>query len=95
MLSRSDQNGVLTSNSGPWGGWGQVRYCAEGRYATGFRMRVESPISGDDTAANSVILRCDDGEAISPSNGGPWGGWSGFVNCPSGEYITGFKSRVD
>ena len=96
VTSRSDYVSALyNSNGGGWGSWGQARYCNYGHYGVGFRLKVEAPIDGDDTAGNSFSLLCDDSELIAASNAGPWGSWSSTASCPSDEYIVGYRSRVE
>eukprot|EP01084_Bolivina_argentea_P025113 46724_1 len=96
--SRSDLNGnALSSSEGIWGDWGsQYVYCDAGQYAIGYKLNVEPPINGDDTAANSFCLICDGGSIIYTSNWDDalWGSWAAVL-CPSGEFIKGFKSKVE
>ncbi|XP_036443929.1 vitelline membrane outer layer protein 1-like [Colossoma macropomum] len=95
---------VLTvSNGGPWGTWGEPEMCPPGYYAAGFSLRVEYPISGDDSALNGIRLHCvntPSGKAWNShfatvkSDAGSWGVWTEPKYCPSGMLIS-FQLRVE
>ncbi|XP_071166121.1 vitelline membrane outer layer protein 1-like [Mytilus edulis] len=79
---------VLTAgNGGHWGEWHPPHYCAEGAYAVGFNLKIESYQQGlDDTALNAILLKCEtlDGPHYAgyiESGEGQWGSWIGEKQC--------------
>eukprot|EP01083_Nonionella_stella_P303254 1049114_1 len=94
--SRSDQIGDAIGNSGLWGSWSSAIYCNDGYFATGFKFKVEGGQGlGDDTAANSFRMVCDDGNTVTADREGGWGSWSSTVSCPDGSYITGIRDKFE
>ncbi|XP_045182593.2 vitelline membrane outer layer protein 1 homolog [Mercenaria mercenaria] len=92
-------------NGGIFGKWGQYDYCAEGTYAIGYDMKIESHRgSGDDTSLNGVRLVCADvdghvnGEVIE-STVGKWGSWADETMCSSRngspQFLTSFSLQVE
>jgi len=86
---------------GSWGSWRAEAVCPTGMFAQGFRQRVEAPQQGnaDDSALNAVRLICaQPGTARTreiSSHDGLWGAWSNPTSCPTGQYITGAKMRIE
>ncbi|XP_065055518.1 uncharacterized protein LOC135684006 isoform X2 [Rhopilema esculentum] len=81
-------------NKGPYGTWGAMDYCKDGRFASGFLLKAEkNQNSGDDTGANAVCLHCGDDEVCSTK--GPWGDWSELIKCPDGSFISGWRQNVE
>jgi hypothetical protein len=99
--------GWITVWEGTWGTWRQEVYCNNGWLATGFQQRVEPPLgsSKDDTALNSVTLRCkqQSGPAFEfiSSHDGWWGNWGSQPICPGGDYyapdnwVNGARLKVE
>ncbi|CAF3896772.1 unnamed protein product, partial [Rotaria sp. Silwood1] len=58
--TRHDVVQTIEPESGPWGEFTDIMYCAAGTWAIGFRQRVEQPCGNDcdDTALNSLELLC-------------------------------------
>jgi hypothetical protein len=48
----------ITSHDGFWGSWQPPAVCGKGQYVCGLRSRVEGKGQNDDTALNSVRLKC-------------------------------------
>jgi hypothetical protein len=85
--------GWITVWDDPHGTWRQESYCNNDWYAIGFKQRVEGKQgSGDDTALNSVVLRCKQktGPAFEEvsSYDGNWGAWGSEPICPGGDYYS-------
>eukprot|EP00795_Rhopilema_esculentum_P015659 gene15659-6945_t len=79
---------------GPWGVWGPMDFCNDGKFATGFFLRAEKEQgAGDDTGANAVCLQCGDKEVCSKE--GKWGEWSDEISCPTGSFISGWRQNVE
>lgn len=93
--------GVLNSQraDGYWGSWGGIEKCPEGMYVYGYKIKVEPPINGDDTALNGIQLICGNGSINNPtisSKIGPWGNWSGWRTCSShATPVTGFDIKIE
>jgi hypothetical protein len=54
----------------------------------------------DDTALNAIRLKCrsiDENidERVIKSSEGEWGTWGGWRECPSGEYLYGYRIKVE
>jgi hypothetical protein len=95
---RADLRDNITVDDGYWGGWQGMRYCPDGSYLTGYHMRVEDPLDGDDTALNSVELQCTDqknGKTNLSAHPGFWGGWKGWSYCPNGGFIKGGQLKIE
>jgi len=53
-----------------WGDWGPVEYCPNGERAIGFSLKTEAwQGDGDDTALNSISLKCSGGSWIESTEG--------------------------
>eukprot|EP00483_Globobulimina_turgida_P006845 UN06857 len=92
---RHDSTGVIQSLEAYWGSFSPYTYCNNGKFAKGFKLKVEpNQGSGDDTSANGFQLICDDGEVLSAGNDKPWGTYS-TRSCSSGAYIKGFRTKVE
>jgi hypothetical protein len=98
--SRSGVQSVIETNPGSWGSWQAMRYCPEGSFAVGYRMRVE-PARGsdiDDSALNAVELVCmnDQGTLSRVSaHDGIWGAWNQDAFCANGGFVTGANMRFE
>jgi hypothetical protein len=96
---------TLYKASGPkvdgyWGSWGNWGKCPKGSYAYAFRQKVEKKKgSGDDTALNSIQLKCRTAQGkytgVIKSRQGWWGSWSSWRSCPKGHFLTSYKMRVE
>jgi len=94
-VNRSDINIVLTPPSAANRGfWGSGVACPSGTFAIGSRLKV-MPISKtkDNTALNSVGLKCDDQSEVQSAEG-PDGTWTDWAMCPEGQRISGFRARI-
>ncbi|KAI4887795.1 hypothetical protein NFI96_024753 [Prochilodus magdalenae] len=58
IIGRPHSSVLNISNGGPWGTWGRKEMCPERSYAAGFSLKVEYPLSGDDSALNGILLYC-------------------------------------
>ena len=78
---------------GKWGGWGPKEVCHQ-TYADKFRVQTEGPVSGDDTALNSVCIICKgaNGRELC-SRKGYWGRWYSSSQCTAG--FTAAKYRFE
>jgi len=77
------QNDQRVNFDGFWGDWGPKQYCRQS-IATGFKVRTEGQQGrGDDTALNSICLKCASGEQIC-SRQGFWGDWHSSSTCNKG-----------
>lgn len=101
VSQRSDKVATITPANGYWGVWKQNIYCNPGMWVAGYEMRGEaSQGSGDDTALNSVMLRCrsKDGSRVEwiSSYDGVWGGWNSGAYCSgAGNFVTSARVRMD
>ncbi|KAG7167755.1 Vitelline membrane outer layer protein 1-like 2, partial [Homarus americanus] len=95
--------GVIANVSSPlfgkWGVWGEAQLCPPNSFADSITLKSEAPTTGDNTAANGLILPCrqQGGElrtSIS-STVGDFGTWREPVTCPIPEYIHKFQLRVE
>jgi hypothetical protein len=92
----------ITSSYKSWGAWGARRNCpGTDNAVTGFRIKIEpmqgrgSSDSTDDTSANTVDLRCENGATLTGDSNSNWGDWSSWVMCPSGKAVVGIQTRVE
>merc|ERR1712154_457038 len=84
------------SYPGTTSGWWRDVICPCSGFIIAFRQKVEPPQGGgDDTALNSIQIRCSDGTVLEPSNGGRWGNWGAWSNvCPvPGWYVNGLMRK--
>jgi len=101
VIFRSDWTDVIPlPGGGPWGTDQQALYCNPGTWAIGFMQRVEAPQgSGDDTALNSVWLKCAEKNGGNPDvtsfYPGLWGTWSSLVSCPMSSFLTSARIKVE
>eukprot|EP00092_Neocalanus_flemingeri_P004401 GFUD01004734.1.p1 GENE.GFUD01004734.1~~GFUD01004734.1.p1 ORF type:complete len:1003 (-),score=126.99 GFUD01004734.1:84-3092(-) len=90
IYTGSIQPSVKTS----WGDWGSAQYCPHGYFVNSVNLQIEGTQGkGDDTALNTIQLRCNDGTSITSSTG-PWGSWTGYTSCNSG-YMQGVQLRSE
>ena len=81
---------------GIWGGWGDLELCPHSGYAVGFRQRVEEDqgdgywAGADDTALNSICLKCNTGGEVC-SKQGFWGSWGSSDDCDKGFSAANFR----
>ncbi|XP_069194498.1 vitelline membrane outer layer protein 1 homolog [Procambarus clarkii] len=84
----------ITSDQQKWGNWIGRRDCPHGRL-TSARLRVEGRQGGgDDTAANDLDMRCQNGQELGGGGNG-WGDWSSYVTCQLGQAICGLQTKVE
>jgi len=95
-LTCSDGN-TITSDQGPWGTWRDVQTCHSKRFIDQVQFRQEERQgNGDDTAANGVRFRCNDGSGYDYTPGdGYWGTWSAWGICPPGSAVFGIQTKVE
>ncbi|XP_054830707.1 vitelline membrane outer layer protein 1-like [Eublepharis macularius] len=88
-------NGSLISSSvAQWGTWSGRYFCPNGGKMVAFSLRVEVPQwLGDDTAANNIQFRCEDGQVLvgKSHEWGTFGPWS--KRCKIG--ICGLTTKVE
>ena len=79
-----------------YGSWGSRSSCPSGKNIIGFASKFEEDQrGGDDTALNSIKIKCSDGYITEASNGGPYGNWASQISqCPSGS-VCGFRAKVE
>ncbi|XP_046461612.1 vitelline membrane outer layer protein 1 homolog [Daphnia pulex] len=78
-----------------WGDWGKAEYCPLGEWVIGFALKTEKPQGeGDDTALNSISLKCSGGSLIY-STQAPWGDWGSNFICPAGSWLDSCQLRVE
>jgi hypothetical protein len=91
--------GTISSQTGSWGTWGSwanVDPFLTGNPFVNGRMRIESPIAGDNTAANAIELTPLSGTPAKPGGQRSWGTWDPFTHrCPIGTAICGINARVE
>ncbi|MGV5526445.1 hypothetical protein [Pseudomonas sp. XP1] len=87
----------IRSKEGPWGK--EIKdpiFCsATDGPVTGFQIRIEKPLDGDDTAAGNVRLICRNGRVLKLEPSAQWGEWSKIFSCPDGQSADGFVTRVE
>lgn len=88
---------TIMSHPGLWGSWQKGQRClGSGTYLTGARMRIEPDMGGrDDSGANDVQFRCQNGDTNASEGGGTWGDWGSNVECPAGTAVCGLSVRVE
>ena len=88
--------GIIKSKEAPWGKWTGWRACPTGQFLNGFSIRYEEKqgSKADDSAANNIEFSCTNGGKLK-AQGGPWGRWSPYRQCPGAQYIRGFRTRVE
>nr|XP_045590237.1 vitelline membrane outer layer protein 1 homolog [Procambarus clarkii] len=95
--------GVVANVSSPlagvWGEWGEVQLCPANAFAVSLELKSEAPTTGDNTAANGLLLPCRQQGGALPtaitSSMGDFGTWRGLQYCPIPEYIDQFQLRVE
>ncbi|MCU0294412.1 MAG: RICIN domain-containing protein, partial [Thermoanaerobaculaceae bacterium] len=81
---------------GLWGTWGAWASCPTGKLAVGGQEKFEDNRgSSNDSAANSLKLRCQDGTEIEPPNGADRGTWKTWGVCPTGQAVCGMEVRSE
>ncbi|MGK0150806.1 phosphatidylinositol-specific phospholipase C domain-containing protein [Pseudomonas putida] len=97
MYCSRDTSLPIKSKEGPWGK--EVKgpvFCSSGDGpVTGFQIRIEKPLDGDDTAAGNVRLICRNGRVLKLEPSAQWGEWSKTFSCPAGQSADGFVTRVE
>ncbi|WAQ93843.1 VMO1-like protein [Mya arenaria] len=96
---------VLTvDNGGQWGTWRDPHFCAEGAFAVGYDMKIESDSASDDTGMNGIRLEChfkSNGHFGGTVESGvaPSGDWLGLTRCDSGlgveHFLVSFSLQVE
>ncbi|KAK3596433.1 hypothetical protein CHS0354_033396 [Potamilus streckersoni] len=96
---------LSVDNGGQWGDWHEPDFCADGTFASGYKMKIEPPQgNGDDTALNAITLQCEDAKKSMyggqvRSGSGYWGDWSGFSTCKfqtgTQDFLTAFSLQVE
>jgi hypothetical protein len=83
--------------AGLWGNWSEWNHCAPGDLISGGALSVEPDrgSGGDDTAANSLKMRCKAHGELSASNGAPWGTYGDWAVCPTGQAVCGMEIRFE
>ena len=87
----------MESTVGKLGNWGERLNCSRsGAFlkAARFKSEDKQPGDTDDTAGNSLNMKCTDDE-IREGVGGPQGRWSEWVFCPPNTAICGIKTKVE
>ena len=82
-----------------YGRWSPIIMCKLSGQVSGFRLRVEHSMGGDDTALNGIQLVCKDGSITEPING-YFGSWEEYKLCDETKensefYVTGFNFRSE
>lgn len=84
----------VTSTVSKWGTWGYSASCYGP--VRGFAIQIEPQQgNGDDTAANDVMLVCNDNTIIRAEAKTHWGNWSNYQFCPAGQLVVGLMTRVE
>lgn len=87
---------IPSGGGGQTGSWQGYSTCPPGRHITAMRLQVEgSQGPADDTAANTLKVRCSDGTTELSHSSPGWGGWSGWVSCPVGTAVCAFKVKIE
>jgi hypothetical protein len=91
--------GYIASHSGFWGDWLPIANSDPYTLANpwiGAQLRVEAPQgAGDDTAANTVLMKGMNGKNIMPESYTFYGSWGNMVVCPAGTAICGLNVRME
>lgn len=97
MYCSGDATSPIKSKEGPWGKEirGPVFCSSSDGPVTGFQIRIEKPLDGDDTAAGNVRLICRNGKVLKLEPSAQWGEWSKTFSCPAGQSADGFVTRVE
>ncbi|XP_054830068.1 vitelline membrane outer layer protein 1-like [Eublepharis macularius] len=85
---------LISSTVSKWGPWSGRYICPRAGKMVAFSLRVELPQDGgDDTAANNIQFRCEDGQVLvgKSHEWGTFGSWS--ARCKSG--ICGLQTKVE
>lgn len=63
----------------------------------GFKFKAQSDQGfwGDDTAANSINMFCEDGTTLAPSFEGDRGSWGGNKYCLNDQVICGMQAQIE
>eukprot|EP01084_Bolivina_argentea_P304732 526373_1 len=96
LPNRSDYvEELFTSNEDSRGDWSTTIYCNYDEYAIGYDLKVQGPRGVlDDTAANSLRLKCSDSETLIANLENTNGDWSS-ITCPNNYYIKSYSSKVE
>ncbi len=96
--ARPDYRETLEVYGGVWGGWKGMKMCPAGYHGNGYRIRVENPIDGDDTAMNAVQINCVNPQGQSQvitSHDGVWGDWKQWNYCTGSKYLNGVDMKFE
>ncbi len=83
-----------------WGEWGEWEFCPSGTFVSGFTLKVQTQVSGDNTALNGVKLFCTPRGSMSvyktlKSSEGPWGYWNTQSSYCGAATAVGFQLRSE
>lgn len=110
MRKNGTGNSFAVPHEGLWGTWSSWESCGTNRDGTrrfmiGGQMRVEkkqggdnsvkSGLQNDDTAANDVHMKCENGGTIEADREGPWGDWYQARTCPNNTAVCGLSVRFE
>ncbi|KAF8055125.1 ERDJ2A [Scenedesmus sp. PABB004] len=78
-----------------WGDWGDWVNCPTGQHIVGLDLAVQDA-GADDTAANTLRVRCSGGGTLTQPNTLGRGYFAGrFVNCPAGMAACGARTKME
>lgn len=92
---------LLKSSEGAWGDDSVIKSCPAGSGVVGFRLNIEADQgSGDDTGVSDIELYCATAAGVGKGTilGGSsaiFGTWRTPFTCPSRQFVTGFRTRVE
>ncbi|KAG2486033.1 hypothetical protein HYH03_015241 [Edaphochlamys debaryana] len=86
---------TLRPSSGLFGAWTDYKECPNSGIIVGAQMRVADPApdGGDNTAVNSLSVKCNDGTVLTPDQGYT-GGWRDWVECEPDAFVCGIRLRL-
>ena len=77
-----------------YGKWeSKDNFCPRGK-VNGFQIKAEKP-GGDDTAANSINMQCEENFLMLSSYKGEWGTWSDVKTCQNKTFVCGMSVQVE
>jgi hypothetical protein len=96
---RADRLDDVTVGTGLYGNWTAWKMCPKGTFASGYRMRVETPQGkGDDTALNGIWFDCQKWERTKLNellvDRGLYGTEHGYARCKNGP-MNGMNLRFE
>ncbi|CAF0737227.1 unnamed protein product [Brachionus calyciflorus] len=97
LICNDVSNTKIVSYDGLFGTWGTSKFCSNNQKLTGFKLRYQSSLLGlsDDSAANSIVMYCEDKSALTPSLEGYEGSWYGAYYCTEGRAICGLSVQYE